>query len=441
MSAAPQPPTPDFRLRSRRVFTRQGERPATLHVRNGRIAAIEDYDSRDVDDAGDAEDLGDVAILPGIVDVHVHLNEPGRTEWEGFATGTAAAAAGGTTLVVDMPLNSSPVTTTAAALAAKRAATSGKLSCDVGFYGGLVPGNEGEIAALVDAGVLGIKVFLCHSGIDDFPAATERELRAAMPVLAVRGLPLLAHAELVTPQPPQVDPRSFAQFLASRPPEFERAAIRLLIDLCRETRCRTHIVHLADAESLPLLAAARAEGLPLTVETCPHYLLFDAESISDGATEFKCTPPIRPRANREQLWQGLYDEVIDFIATDHSPSPPEMKRREDGNFAAAWGGISSVQLLLSAVWTEASQRGHTLAEVIEWLSHRPAQFVGRSTAIAPGAEANFVAFDPEAAYVVRGQELKHRHPLTPYEGRELRGIVQQTWLRGVPAAPGVGMTI
>lgn len=441
MAAESHPPISDLRLRSRRVFTATGERPATLYVRNGRIAAIEDYAAHDADGAIDVNDLGDLAILPGMVDVHVHLNEPGRTEWEGFATGTAAATAGGTTLLVDMPLNSSPVTTTVAALEAKRAAANGKLSCDVGFYGGLIPGNEGEIAGLADAGVLGIKAFLCHSGIDDFPAATERELRAAMPVLAERGLPLLAHAELVVPQPPQANPRSFADFLASRPPEFERAAIELLIGLCRETRCRTHVVHLADTESLPILAAARAEGLPLTVETCPHYLLFDAESIPDGATEFKCTPPIRSRANRERLWQGLADGVIDFIATDHSPSPPEMKRRAEGDFAAAWGGISSVQLLLQAVWAEASRRGHLLDEVVEWLSYRPAKFVGRSTALAVGAEANFTAFDPGATFVVRGQELKHRHPLTPYEGRELRGVVRQTWIRGVPAAPGVGRAL
>jgi len=435
MAAESHPPTSDFRLRSQRVFTPAGERPATLHVLNGHIATMEDAA------AHDADDLGDVAILPGMVDVHVHLNEPGRTKWEGFATGTAAAAAGGTTIVVDMPLNSSPVTTSVAALVAKRAAAEGKLACDVGFYGGLVPGSESEIAALIDEGVLGIKAFLCHSGIDDFPAATELELRAAMPLLAERGLPLLAHAELVLPQPPPADPRSYPQFLASRPPEFERNAIRLLIDLCRETRCHTHIVHLSDADSLPVLAAARETGLPLTVETCPHYLLFDAESISDGATEFKCTPPIRSRANRERLWQGLADGVIDFIASDHSPSPPEMKRRVEGDFAGAWGGISSVQLLLSTVWTEAARRGHTLAEVVEWLSYRPAQFIGRSTALESGADATLIAFDPSASFMVRGTELKHRHPLTPYEGRELLGVVRQTWIRGVPAAPGVGITI
>jgi allantoinase len=435
MAANSHPLARNFRLRSRRVLTPEGERPAIIEVRDGCIAAIGDYSD------GDGEDFDDQTILPGIVDVHVHLNEPGRTEWEGFASGTAAAAAGGTTLLVDMPLNSSPVTTSVEALMKKRSAAAGKLSCDVGFYGGLVPGNVREIPALLDAGVLGIKAFLCPSGIDDFPAATEAELRAAMPILAERGLPLLAHAELVTPRSPLANPRRYANFLGSRPPEFERDAIALLIGLCRETGCRTHIVHLSDAESLPMLRAAREEGLPLSVETCPHYLHFDAESIPDGATEFKCAPPIRSRANRERLWQGLAEGVIDFIATDHSPCPPELKRREEGDFDAAWGGISSVQILLSAVWIEAARRGHTLREVIEWLSIRPAKFVGRTTELQPGAEASFIAFDPDERIVVRGAELRHRHPITPYEGLELLGAVRQTWIRGLPAAAGVGATV
>jgi allantoinase len=294
---------------------------------------------------------------------------------------------------------------------------------------------------LLDAGVLGIKAFLCHSGIDDFPAATEAELRAAMPLLAERGLPLLAHAELLTPQPPLADPRRYADFLASRPPEFERDAIALLITLCRDTQCRTHIVHLSDAESLPMLHAVREEGLPLTVETCPHYLVFDAENIPDGGTEFKCTPPIRSRPNRERLWQGLAEGVIDFIASDHSPSPPDIKRRDTGNFETAWGGISSVQLLFSAVWTEAMRRGHTLREVMEWLSYRPAEFVGSTTELRPGTEASFIALDPNEQFVVCGPELRHRHPLTPYDGLELRGVVRQTWIRGLPAAAGVGATV
>jgi allantoinase len=435
MMADPYPYPPEFRLRSRRVLTPEGLRPAVVSVCNGRIVAIGDFDM------GGSEDFIDHVILPGVVDVHVHLNEPGRTEWEGFATGTAAAAAGGTTLVIDMPLNSSPVTTTVEALTAKRRSAIGKLSCDVGFYGGLVPGNLNEIPGLLDAGVFGIKAFLCDSGIDDFPAATKPDLRAAMRLLAERGVPLLAHAELVTSRPPLADSRRYADFLNSRPPEFERDAIAMLIGLCRETGCRTHIVHLSDAENLPILRQAREDGLPLTVETCPHYLLFDAENIQDGATEFKCTPPIRNRANRERLWQGLAEGDIDFIASDHSPSPPELKRREEGDFQAAWGGISSIQLLLAAVWTEAGSLGHSLVDVASWLSHRPAAFLGRSAGLKPGAEANFFAFDPDATFVVRGCDLRQRHPLTPYEGMSLRGNVRQTWIRGLPAVEGVGMAI
>ena len=419
-------------LSSRRVVTPAGEVATSVRVRDGRIVELADYDP------GVGGDLGDLVLLPGLVDPHVHLNEPGRTEWEGFETGTAAAAAGGVTTLVDMPLNSSPVTTTAAALAAKRSAAAGKLSVDVGFHAGLVPGNESDIAALVDAGVLGVKAFLCHSGIDEFPAATEKELRAVMPLLAERGVPLLAHAEMVGDVPPMNDPRRYADYLASRPPSFERDAIALLIDLCRETGCRTHVVHLADAESLPALAEARAEGLPLTVETCPHYLTLAAEEIADGAIEFKCAPPIRGAENREGLWQGLADGVIDLIATDHSPCPPEMKRQEEGRFDLAWGGISSLQLSLPIVWSEAAKRGHSLVEVAGWLSHWPAELVGVEAGIAVGAPANLVVFDPDAEFVVRGKELKHRHPVTPYEGRTLRGVVQRTLLRGQSIEPGAG---
>jgi allantoinase len=440
MTANSHPPARDFRLRSRRVVTADGERPATIEVRNGRIASIDAYD---VVYTGEIPliDYGSTAILPGAVDVHVHFNEPGRTEWEGFAAGTAAAAAGGTTLVVDMPLNSSPVTTTVAALKAKRAAATGKLSCNVGFYGGLVPGNIEDIPGLIDAGVLGIKAFLCDSGINDFPATSERELRAAMLLIAKRKLPLLAHAELVSEQRPLADVQSYSDFVESRPAAFERNAIALLIDLCRETGCRTHIVHLSDAGSLPMLRAAREEGLPISVETCPHYLTFDAESIPRGATEFKCTPPIRSRANRELLWQGLIDGDIDFIATDHSPAPPAMKRRAEGDFENAWGGISSVQLLLAAVWTEGARRGRSLAEAVDWVAHRPARFLGRDVALKPGVEANLVAFDADERFVVNGDKLLHRHPLTPYEGSTLRGVVIQAWIHGIPAAPGVGTAI
>jgi allantoinase len=445
----------EFVLRSKRVVTPAGERPATLKVRQGQIVEIRGYEAnrgeanRGEANTGDVnrtepietEDLGELAILPGLVDPHVHLNEPGRTEWEGFCTGTAAAAAGGITTLVDMPLNSSPVTTSVAALQAKRDAAAGKLHVDVGFHAGLVPGSERSIAALIDAGVLGIKAFLCHSGIDEFPAATERELRAVMPLLAARGVPLLVHAEIESVVPKMSDPRCYADYLASRPATFERQAIEMLIDLCRETGCRTHIVHLADAGSLPKLRAAREEGLPLTVETCPHYLVFAAEEIPDGATPYKCAPPIRDTANREALWQGLRDGIIDFITTDHSPCPPEMKKLDEGRFDLAWGGISSLQIALPAVWQAASQRGHTLFEVVQWMSHRPAEFLGIPVGLHIGAPANLVILDPEAISVVRGADLLHRHPITPYDGRQLRGMVQRTYLRGNRPAEGEGSVL
>ena len=422
----PTSPTPEqLTLSSRRVLTPEGERPATLRIDAGKIAAIEPYD-------GTGRDLGSVAILPGLVDPHVHLNEPGRTEWEGLATGTAAAAAGGVTTLVDMPLNSSPVTTTPEALQQKRSAAEGVAQVDVAFHGGLVPGNEDQIEPLLDAGVVGVKAFLCHSGIDEFPAAAERELRAAMPILAERGVPLLAHAEIVSPAPETTDPRSYAQYAATRPPKFEQDAIRLLLDLCDETGCRVHIVHLAGASCLEMLAKARASGLPVTVETCPHYLTFAEEEIPDGATEYKCAPPIRDAENREGLWQGLRDGVIDLVATDHSPCPPEMKQLDSGRFDQAWGGIASLQLGLSATWTGAVQRGFDLTEVVRWMSTATAELVGIEAGIRIGAEANLVLFDPEATSTVRGKELHHRHPITPYEGRELRGKVIETLLRGGP---------
>ncbi|MEN1679610.1 MAG: allantoinase AllB [Planctomycetota bacterium] len=427
-------------LRSRRVVTPEGVIAATVQTEGGRIVAIDSFDSATVDDTP-SEDLGDLVLLPGLVDPHVHLNEPGRTEWEGFATGTAAAAAGGTTTLVDMPLNSTPVTISAAALHAKRAAAGNQLAVDVAFHAGLVPGNAGDLLALVDRGVVGVKAFLCHSGIDDFPAATEADLRAAMPALAELGVPLLAHAELVSDTPPMTDPRRYADYLASRPPRFEQDAIGLLIDLCRETRCRTHIVHLADAGSLPMIQSARDEGLPLTVETCPHYLTFAAEEVVDGATQFKCAPPIRDEANRQGLWNGLAAGLIDFIASDHSPCPPDLKRLESGRFDEAWGGISSLQLTLPAVWAEASRRGHSLVDVANWLSHRPAELIGLGAGIAVGAPANLVVFDPETEFTVHAEELLHRHKLTPYEGRRLRGAVRATYLRGEPAVAGWGRAL
>jgi allantoinase len=421
-------------LRSRRVATPLGIREASILIGGERIASVGSYGN----DYGNSRvvDVGDLLVLPGLVDTHVHINDPGRADWEGFDTATRAAAAGGITTLVDMPLNSDPVTTTPTALAAKRHAAAGRLRVDCGFYGGLVPGNADQIEPLADAGVMGLKAFLCHSGIDEFPNVTEADLRAAMPILARLGLPLLVHAELVPRDAKWMDPtdaRSYAAWLASRPAAWEVDAIRLLIGLCRETRCRVHVVHLATGDALPMIAAARTEGLPLTVETCPHYLTFEAEAIPDGDARYKCAPPIRRAEDRNALWQGLRDGLIDTIGTDHSPAPPGWKHLDTGDLARAWGGIASLQLALPAVWTEARRRAFTLDDVVRWMSRRPADLVGlerRKGAIAPGFDADFAVFDPDAEFVVETSALHHRHPATPYEGRTLRGRVVATYLCG-----------
>jgi allantoinase len=406
-------------------------------VRGAQIAAVVAPDQ--VPAGCPVVDAGDRAVLPGLVDAHVHINEPGRTEWEGFETATRAAAAGGVTTLVDMPLNSSPVTTTPAALAQKLAAAEGKLWVDCGLYGGLVPGNTEHLQPLAAAGVLGFKAFLCPSGIDEFQATTETDLRAAAPAITEAGLPLLVHAELPGPQPAEVgrqfssEPRSYAAYQATRPPRWEHEAIALLIALCREYRCRVHIVHLSSADALPLIAAARSAGLPLTVETCPHYLVFAAEEIPDGDPRFKCAPPIRERENRERLWEALRDGLIDTVGSDHSPALPAMKELATGNLERAWGGIASLQLILSVVWTAGKRRGATLADLVEWMGLRPARLLGldgRKGALAAGADADLVVFDPEAEFQVTPDVLHHRHKLTPYEGRVLRGRVGMTFLRG-----------
>jgi allantoinase len=401
-------------------------------VLDGRV--VDRVDSRRAKRVGELErcdDYGDLAILPGLVDVHVHVNEPGRTEWEGFETATRAAAAGGITTLVDMPLNSSPVTTTVAALDEKLAAARGKLAVDVAFHGGLVPGNAGEIERLIDAGVVGIKAFLVHSGIDEFPNATEGDLRAAMPILARRGVPLLVHAELDDSGGPRAG-RTYGSYLASRPREWENRAVRLAIALCREYGAPVHVVHLSSSDVLEELHAAKAEGLPLTVETCPHYLVFKAEQIADGDTRFKCAPPIRERVNCERLWAGLADGTIDLIASDHSPCPPEMKRLAEGDFGRAWGGIASLQVGLSAVWAEAGRRGFGLGDVARWMAGAPAGLVRLTNkgAIRVGADADLVAFDPDARWRVAGEALFHRHKVTPYDKTELAGSVRATYVRG-----------
>jgi allantoinase len=415
-------------ISSRRVVRPDGVSPGTVLIAGERIEAV--VPERVV--LPGVVDVGDLVVAPGLVDSHVHVNDPGR-DWEGFETATKAAAAGGVTTLVDMPLNSSPVTTSLPAFAAKVAASEGRCHVDVGLWAGVVPDNAGDLAALARAGVLGGKAFLVPSGIDEFAHVGEADLRAAMPVLRDHGLPLLAHAELDLGAPVPADPRVYAGYAASRPCAWEDAAIRLLIDLCRETRCAVHIVHLASASALPMIRAARDEGLPLTVETCPHYLCLDAETIPDGATVFKCAPPIRDRATRDALWAALFDGVIDAIVSDHSPCPPALKLPGPGDFLAAWGGIASLQHGLPVVWTEAARRGAAIDRLFAWMSAAPARLAGRHRSkgrLSPGYDADLVVWDPDAPFTVGAEDLFYRHRLSPYVGASLRGRVQRTFVRG-----------
>jgi allantoinase len=398
---------------------------------DGRILSVE---SASVSPS--AEDAGDCYILPGLVDTHVHVNEPGRTEWEGFRTASRAAAAGGITCIVDMPLNCIPSTTTVEALELKRETARESSAVDYAFWGGAVQGNAGALQSLAEAGVRGFKSFLVHPGIEEFTMVGEHDLREAMPIIAQSGLPLLVHAEhpgyLCTPSD-GVNASSYATYLDSRPPESELEAIRLLIKLCREFRCPIHIVHLSSAKALPEIQAARAESLPITVETCPHYLCLSSEEIPDGATEHKCAPPIRDAANRELLWQALRDGLIDLIATDHSPCPPELKLSESGNFLEAWGGIASLSVALPLIWTEARRRGFAIDHVVRWMSQAPASLAGidaRKGLIAPGYDADFVIFDADQESQLTSDNLHYRHPVSPYLGRTVRGKVIKTILRG-----------
>ncbi len=425
---------------SRRALTPEGMREAAVLVEGERIVDV--CPRAQLQGSVEVHDVGDLVLMPGLVDCHVHLNEPGRTEWEGFETASAAAAAGGVTTLVDMPLNCIPVTTSVRAFEEKLAASVGKLSVDLGFWGGVIPGNQEELAGLARAGVLGAKAFLCHSGIDDFPRATREVLREAMPRMAEAGIPLLAHAELeLDGTPEENDPRRYASWLDSRPRSWEDAAIALLIDLCRENRCPVHIVHLSSASALPMIAEAKAEGLPLTVETCPHYLCLRAEDVPDDATVFKCAPPIRDEQNREALWRGLLDGTIDFVVTDHSPCTPALK---DGGFMQAWGGIASLSLGLPSLWTHAQERGATLPQLARWLCLGPSRFAGlgdRKGALAKGLHADLIVWDPDASFEVKAAELRFRHKISPYIGHTLRGVVRETYLRGTRIYDGTNVAV
>jgi allantoinase len=424
---------------SRRVVTPQGVRPGAVLVEGERICDV--IGVSEIPAQSEVHDFGDLALLPGLVDSHVHINDPGRAEWEGFETATRAAAAGGYTLLVDMPLNCLPATTNVLALVAKRKAAQRDCRVDWTAWGGVVADNQSEINSLAKAGVAGFKCFLVHPGIDGFTMVTEQQLRTALPCVARSGLPLLVHAELpgpidgATARLEDSDWSIYQTYLESRPPEAELSAIRLLISLCREYKFKLHIVHLSASEALGLLRGARAEGLPVTVETCPHYLHLTAEGIPRGATLFKCAPPIRSRENCEQLWQGLREGTVDLVATDHSPCPRTMKRLEEGNFRTAWGGIASLSVALPVMYTEATKRGFSLADIARWMAEGPARLAGREKRkgrIAAGHDADFVVFDSESAFVVSEDRLHYRHAVSPYQGELLRGVVKATYLRGMP---------
>jgi allantoinase len=413
-------------FRGRRVLVDGALRPASVHVEQGRIARIAGYD--DVAGALHVIETGERLMTAGLVDAHVHMNEPGRTQWEGIATATAAAAAGGVTTVVDMPLNSIPATTSARGAEIKRQAIAGQAHVDVALWGGLIPGNVDALDELAAFGVAGIKCFLSPSGVDEFPNVGAAELDEALPKLRALGLPLLVHAELpaaldrAAPSAGK-DPRSYATWLASRPEAAEVEAVESPI----------HVVHVSSAGAIERIAAARREGLPVTAETCPHYLTFTSRDIADGATEFKCAPPIRDITHREALWAALGDGVLDLVASDHSPCPAGMKERDTGDFLAAWGGIAGLQLLLPLTWTGARARGHDVPTMLRWTAERPAALAGltgHKGRLAPGHDADIVVWDEDEEFTVTPGSLFHRHPLTPYLGRTLKGVVHATWVRG-----------
>jgi allantoinase len=443
---------PDLIVRGKRVLASDAAEPtpAAIHIQHGVIIAVTAFD--DAPSGSSIYEAGDDLVMPGIVDTHVHINEPGRADWEGFTSATRAAAAGGVTTLIEMPLNSIPATTTASAFREKLAAAAGKLWVDTGFWGGVVPGNLQDLGPLWQEGVFGFKCFLVPSGVEEFAHVGEDDLRAAMPVLAELGAPLLAHSEdpriieSAGKSAAKLPANKYSSWLASRPREAENRAIELLVRLATAAKSRLHIVHVSSAEALEIIRIARATGWAITAETCPHYLVFAADEtnslgsedpsyigIADGATEFKCAPPIREAENRERLWAGLGDGTLDFIASDHSPCPTEMKRKDTGDFFAAWGGITSLELGLAAVWTSARARGYSVGRLVEWLCRGPARLAGlsrRKGSIDVGLDADLVAWNPSAAFRVDAERLHQRHKLTPYAGRDLLGVVSATFLRG-----------
>lgn len=429
----------DTIIKARNILTPGGIREGIILIKDGVIADILPYVDSSAD--GIVEDAGDNLVMPGVIDPHVHINEPGREDWEGFNTATRAAAAGGITTVIDMPLNSTPCTTSAKNLALKINATQNQLHINCGFWGGVVPGNEKELDKLLADGAFGLKAFLTHSGIDDFPKSGLRELLNAMEVLKKYNKPLLAHCELddaFSSATLKENPQSYQAYLQSRPDEWELKAINMLTDLCREKKARTHIVHLATGKALSMIKDAKTEGLPLTVETGQHYIYFTAEQIPDGRTEYKCAPPIRSAANRELLWDGLRKGIIDFIATDHSPAPPALKETASGNFEKAWGGIAGLQFALSVAWTAAKEHGFTTRHIMRWLCEQPAALLNLENkgSIQKGFDADIVIWNPEEKFIVNENSILHKHKLTPYIGCELSGVVKQTYVNGAKVYDG-----
>ena len=427
--------SPDFAIYSKHILTPDGLQNATVLIKDGIIADIIPGKIDTVDFP--VEDMSDLVVMPGLIDSHVHINEPGRTEWEGFETMTKAAIAGGITTLVDMPLNSSPVTISVKTFQDKLAATQGKLYCNCGFWGGIVPANADKLEELMDAGVLGIKAFLTHSGIDEFPNVTLDDLRKGMQLMAKYQIPLLAHAELdemhagITAF--EKNPTSYMAYLNSRPKVWEDKAVEMMIALCEEFNSPVHIVHLSSADALPQIKAARAKGLPLTIETCPQYLYFWAEEIPDANTLFKCAPPIREKENNDKLWQALKNGTIDFIVTDHSPATPDLKKIDSGNLKEAWGGIASIQFSLPVVWTAARRRGFSIDEISALMSRHVAEFIGLEHSkgkIQKGYDADIVVWGPEQKFTVAASDIQYRHKISPYVGEELSGVIKQTYVNG-----------
>ncbi len=421
----------DLVIRSTHVISDIGDRPAAVCVSDGRIVKIAAFDEvipakKDITITG--------ALIPGLVDTHVHINEPGRTQWEGFESATKAAAAGGVTTVIDMPLNSIPPTTNVAALAVKKAAATGKCSVDVGFWGGSIPGNVSDLKGLHDEGVFGFKCFLLHSGVDEFPGSDLVDLTAALKELVTLDALMVVHAEDSIAIQKSIKPssRSYSEFLASRPKGAENVAIAQLIEQARTIKGRVHVLHLSSGDSLALIRSAKADGVRISAETCPHYLALTAEEIADGATQYKCCPPIREKINQDELWQGLKSGVIDLIVSDHSPCTEDLKIFDIGDFQQAWGGISSLQLGISIIWTQAREQDVSLWQVMKWMSQKPAELAGleRKGAIKVGMDADFAEFDTEAQFTVEPTALFHKNQITPYQGKTLQGKIKQTWLRG-----------